>query len=76
MKVQHYIASLQIIVQRPVVLYSWLHIQIQSFIDNQFPIMSRINQHKMSYNDFNDYMQHAYFIRKVRTVVVDCFNLI
>ena len=26
-----------------------------SFIANQFAIMSSINQHKMSYNDFNDY---------------------
>lgn len=38
------------------VLYSWLQIytNTNSFIDNQIALTGSINQHKISYNDFND----------------------
>ena len=39
-------------------IWTGLHLEnpanIQSFIDNQIALTSRINQHKISYNDFND----------------------
>ena len=36
-------------------IYPWItNTNTNSFIDNQIALTGRINQHKISYNDFND----------------------